>query len=43
MRLHQMKPMTSAGGWKAIAYTLETANRVGWMVAVARDAQQERV
>ena len=31
MRLHQMKPMTSAGGWKAIAYTLETANRVGWM------------
>ena len=23
--------MTSAGGWKAIAYTLETANRVGWM------------
>ena len=26
-----MKPMTSAGGWKAIAYTLETANRVGWM------------
>ena len=22
--------MTSAGGWKAIAYTLETANRVGW-------------
>lgn len=26
-----MKPMTSAGGWKAIAYTLETAHRVGWM------------
>jgi molybdopterin-dependent oxidoreductase alpha subunit len=26
-----MKPMTSAGGWKAIGYTLQTANRVGWM------------
>jgi molybdopterin-dependent oxidoreductase alpha subunit len=26
-----MKPMTSAGGWKAISYTLQTANRVGWM------------
>ena len=25
-----MKPMTSAGGWKAIGYTLQTANRVGW-------------
>ena len=23
--------MTSAGGWKAIGYTLQTANRVGWM------------
>ena len=23
--------MTSAGGWKAIGYTLHTANRVGWM------------
>ncbi len=22
--------MTSAGGWKAIGYTLQTANRVGW-------------
>src|ERR671912_2688785 len=26
-----MKPMTSGGGWKAIGYTLQTANRVGWM------------
>src|SRR3970040_1366935 len=26
-----MKSMTSAGGWKAIGYTLQTANRVGWM------------
>src|ERR671913_280747 len=26
-----MKPITSAGGWKAIGYTLQTANRVGWM------------
>src|SRR5688500_1297677 len=26
-----MKPTTSAGGWKAIGYTLQTANRVGWM------------
>ena len=25
-----MKPMTSGGGWKAIAYTLRMANRVGW-------------
>jgi molybdopterin-dependent oxidoreductase alpha subunit len=31
MPLPQVKTMTSAGGWKAIAYTLETANRVGWM------------
>jgi molybdopterin-dependent oxidoreductase alpha subunit len=23
--------VTSAGGWKAIGYTLQTANRVGWM------------
>ena len=26
-----MKSTTSAGGWKAIRYTLHTANRVGWM------------
>jgi len=26
-----MKSPTSAGGWKAIGYTLETAQRVGWM------------
>ena len=26
-----MKPMTSAGGWKAIGYTLRTAKRVGWL------------
>ena len=26
-----MMPMASAGGWKAISYTLQTANRVGWM------------
>ena len=26
-----MKPMTSAGGWKAIGYTVRTAQRVGWV------------
>ena len=26
-----MRPMTSGGGWTAIRYTLETANRVGWL------------
>src|SRR5688572_2906034 len=26
-----MKSTSSAGGWKAIEYTLQTANRVGWM------------
>lgn len=26
-----MKPITSGGGWKAIGYTIQTANRVGWM------------
>ena len=28
---HRMKPMTSAGGWKAIGYTVRTAQRVGWV------------
>ena len=35
--------MTSAGGWKAIRYTLRMANRVGWLPAVAGDAQPERL
>jgi molybdopterin-dependent oxidoreductase alpha subunit len=26
-----MKPMSSAGGWKAITYTFRMANQVGWM------------
>jgi molybdopterin-dependent oxidoreductase alpha subunit len=26
-----MKPMKSGGGWKAILYTLQMANRVGWL------------
>lgn len=26
-----MKKMTAGGGWKAIAYTLKMANRVGWL------------
>ena len=26
-----MRAPSSAGGWKAVRYTLETANRVGWM------------
>ena len=25
-----MKSVTSGGGWKAVRYTLHTANRVGW-------------
>ena len=35
--------MTSGGGWKAITYTLRTAQQVGWLQVVARHAQQERV
>lgn len=26
-----MKPMTSAGGWTAVGYTLQTARHVGWV------------
>ncbi|MEO7274001.1 MAG: molybdopterin-dependent oxidoreductase, partial [Vicinamibacterales bacterium] len=26
-----MKPMTSAGGWRAVGYTLQTAQQVGWL------------
>lgn len=26
-----MKPVTSAGGWKAIRYTFRSANQVGWL------------
>ena len=26
-----MKPMTSAGGWTALGYTLQTARHVGWV------------
>ena len=38
-----MKPSTSGGGWAAIRYTLRMANRVGWLPAVAGDAQPQRL
>ena len=38
-----MRPMSSAGGWKAISYTLRMANQVGWLPLWRAMRSQERL